>query len=208
MNNRHLTIIITLVSAFCFFSCKSIDPKDQKIMDAVNLHMSIYPETTLQDLYKSFFQAEFGAEHIVADTTGSGKYLSSELQTPDVKNDILYEPIGADSSFFRVHLKAVQKGYITRNMLFDAFLKGVYTVEIPQIESWAQTWPHICSVIESMNLGLENMDSDKENINNILQSGEYASHHSEKFSEEYDPHYRIIRKDVFYNELFPYLEDK
>jgi len=199
-------IAVIVLSAVCLFSCKQTDPH-QKIKDAVSLQLSLYPEATLQDLYKAFFQAEFGAEHIVADSTGAGRYLSSEIQTPDQKNDILFEPIGADSTFFRVHLKAVQKGYITRNMLFDAFLKGVYTVEIPQIESWAKTWPQILSVIESMKLNLPNFETDKENIDSILASGNYASHHSDVFSEAYDPHYRIIRKDIFYNELYPYLKD-
>jgi hypothetical protein len=49
-----------------------------KIKAAVNSQMSLYPEASLQDLYKAFFQAEFGPEHIIADTASAGRYLDSE----------------------------------------------------------------------------------------------------------------------------------
>lgn len=178
-----------------------------KVRAAVKLHQESYPKLQLNDLYKAFFQAEFGAEHIVADTTAAAKYLNRELTIPD-HGKMLYEPIGADSTFFRVHLNAVQKGFITRDQLFHAFLAGVHKVEIPQINKWVQTWQVIEQIILSMDLQLPNLEEDKKAIHALLESGEYASHHSPLFEETYEPHYRIIRKDAFYKELYPYLQLK
>lgn len=178
----------------------------QNVRSAIEQHIGTYPEAQLKDLYKAFFQAEFGAEHIVADTLASGKYLDSELTTPD-NGKVYYEPIGADSTFFRVHLKAVQQGLITRDQLFHAFLAGVHKVEIPQISRWKNMWRQIEKTITGMKLNLPEMEKQKREIQALLNSGEYASHHSDAFQKAYDPHYRIVRKDAFYKELFPFLKD-
>ncbi len=196
IGKRLLWIIIAVTM---MVSCA--EREQGKIERAVRAQLELYPEARLQDLYKAFFQAQFGAEHIVADTTSAGKYLDWELQTSD-QSDVLFEPIGADSSFFRVHLCAVQKGYITRQELFDAFVGGVWTVEIPEIGLWASRWEEILKVIDSMPIELDGFEEDKALIDEVLASGHYAVHHSETFSEKYDPHYRIVRKDLFYSQLY------
>jgi len=203
--------LIVIVAMAFVISCKDNRVSGNqdfrvKVENAVRRQLDLYPESTLQDLYKSFFQAEFGAEHIVADTTSAGKYLDRELGTPD-KSSIRYEPIGADSSFFRVHLNVVQAGLVSRQQLFDAFLQGVHAVSIPEIDTWVGKWADIQSIIDSMGLDFPNYDSDKESISSVLESGSYAMHHSEEFERLYDPHYRIIRKDLFYDQLYPYLSN-
>lgn len=176
-----------------------------KIKDAVNSQMSLYPEARLQDLYKAFFQAEFGPEHFISDTLSARRYLDSELMIPD-HSDVMYEPIGADSAFFRVHLCAVQAGKISRNELFDAFVSGARKVETDEIEKWAEKWHKIESVIVSMNLQLPDYETDSATIDSLLNAGHYALHHSQQFRDEYDPHYRIVRKDLFYDKLFEALK--
>ncbi len=206
-----LRIVLATAFSVCFallmaVSCSSESSRDDRIRAAVRQQLELYPLSTLQDLYKSFFQAEFGAEHIVADTASAGQYLDYELGIPD-PTSILFEPVGADSSFFRVHLRCVQDSLISREQLFDAFIDGVNKVEIPQIEKWNDTWRGILTVIEGMNLDLQNFDVDRSNIEELLKSGQYALHHSETFSDVYDPHYRIVRKDIFFDRLFPYLSE-
>lgn len=175
-----------------------------KIREAVSNHIALYPESTLQDLYKAFFQAEFGAEHIVADTASAGMYLNRELAITD-NAKVLYEPIGADSTFYRVHLRAVQEGYITRDQLFSAFVGGVHAVEISEIESWKGKWQQIAGVIDAMDLGLKDYVKESAAIDSVLASGSYVFHHSETYSKAYDPHYRIIRRDLFEKELLPFM---
>ncbi len=196
---KRFPAIILLILTFLLASCANNNIV--KIKNAVNAQMSLYPESRLQDLYKAFFQAEFGPEHIIADTLSAGRYLDSELLIPD-NSDIMYEPIGVDSAFFRVHLCAVQSGKITRNELFDAFISGARKVEADEISKWAEKWHKIESVIESMNLQLPGYEADRIAIDSLLNTGQYALHHSQQFRDKYDPHYRIVRKDLFYERLF------
>lgn len=192
---------LTVISILLLLTCLPQDlSEDRKTLEAVEHHLALYPEARLQDLYKAFFQAEFGAEHIVADTASAGRYLDYELTVPDTST-VFYEPIGADSSYFRVHLRCVQEGYITRDELFHAFLGGVSKVSVPHIEEWKDTWRHIESIIRSAHPDLPDYDSDRAAIEELLDSGHYALHHSKPFSDAYDPHYRIVRKDLFYKEL-------
>ncbi len=177
----------------CGGDCRNGD--DLRVACAVERQMALYPESSLQDIYKSFFQAEFGPEHMIADTASAGRYLDSELEEPD-STKILFEPIGVDSSYYRVHLRAVQDGFMSRNELFSAFVGSTRKVDGEEIEAWKQKWSHILDVIEDMNLGLGNFDIDRQRIDSILTIGQYAVHHSKYFGECYKPHYRIVRKDL------------
>lgn len=58
-----------------------------------------------------------------------------------------------------------------------------------------------------MHLGLPGYDTDKAAIDSLLSTGDYAFHHSDAFTNAYDPHYRIIRRDLFEAELLPYLKN-
>lgn len=200
---KRFPTIIFLILTILLVSCVNDDII--KIRDAVNNQMSLYPEARLQDLYKAFFQAEFGPEHIIADTLSAGRYLDSELQIPD-SSDIMYEPIGADSAFFRVHLCAVQSGRISRNELFNAFISGARKVEADEIAAWVEKWRKIESVIASMNMQLPDYESDRITIDSLLNTGQYALHHSQQFRDKYDPHYRIVRKDLFCERLYEALK--
>ena len=175
---------------------KMCEGPDAKIRSAVENHLAMYPKAHLQDLYKAFFQAEFGAEHIVADTASAGRYLDRELAIPD-HSQVLYEPVGADSTYYRVHLRAVQEGHITRRQLFDLFVNGVSATDSGQISLWKGKWARILHVIETMDLDLPDIEPEKAAIDSLLDKGEYAFHHSDAFREAYEPHYRIIRRDLF-----------
>lgn len=197
----NLLLSVSVIALTLATSCQT---EEGKIREAVLHQVGLYPELTLVDLYKAFFQAEFGAGHMVSDTAVAGRYLDYELAIPD-STEVLFEPIGSDASYFRVHLVCVQKGYLSRNQLFSAFLGGVSEVSDFQIREWELSWKKIESVIDGMNLDLENYSTDKEQISSLLAAGQYAVHHSRIFNEKYNPHYRIVRRDIFEKELLPFL---
>ena len=49
------------------------------IQTAIERQMATYPESTLQDIYKSFYQEHFGPGHIISDTASARRYLMREL---------------------------------------------------------------------------------------------------------------------------------
>ena len=178
-----------------------------KIKVAVERQLRDYPKSTLQDLYKSFFQDRFGPGHLVNDTASAGRYLRYELNNAESFHENYYEPIGCDTNYYRVNLSILKENKVTYHQFFDAFLKSVKNVNLHDISEWKDEWAFIESVIISMNLNLENFDDDLEMIHSILEQGEYAVHHSEIYNSEYHPHYRIIEKKIFEEEILPLIRN-
>ena len=195
-----LFLILTKTAGCC---PSSVD----KIKAAVERQLSDYPKSTLQDLYKSFFQDRFGPGHLVNDTSTAGNYLRYELNNSESFNERYYEPTGYENNYYRVNISVLKENKISYQKYFDAFLRSVEKIDLDAISEWKEEWSEIESVINSMNLNLENFEEDLEMIHSVLEQGKYAVHHSEIYNSEYQPHYRIIEKKIFEEEILPLIED-
>ncbi|MDR1222956.1 MAG: hypothetical protein LBL07_08795 [Tannerella sp.] len=190
--------------ALLLISCK--DEKSERIRLAVKNQLNSYPESTLQDLYKNFFQDYFGPGHIVSDTASAGAYLDRELASfEQAAGGVYYEPTGFNSNFYRVHLSVIKEGLIPRDVFFNAFIRSVSDMQTITPEEWKMEWNRIDSVIQTMNLSLAGYGQDREKLFSLLEQGKYVVHHSEPFSKAYDLHYRIIKREIFLNEILPEL---
>ena len=196
-------IITILVLSIFMFSCK--ETGGDRIRSAVENQLTEYPKSTLQDLYKNFFQDYFGPGHIVSDTTSAGAYLDSELASFEEAEGTYYEPTGYNGNFYRVNLSVVKEGIISRDVFFDAFVRSVSSIQLMPVEEWQKEWAMIDSVIYTMNLSLVDYAQEREKLFSLLKQGKFVMHHSEQFSKEYDPHYRIIGRDIFLKEILPLL---
>ncbi|MDR1624753.1 MAG: hypothetical protein LBS04_07255 [Tannerellaceae bacterium] len=192
-----------IVLALALTSCK--DTKSERIRTAVKSQLSLYPESTLQDIYKNFFQDYFGPGHMVSDTTSAGAYLDRELASFEHPDGAYYEPTGSNGNFFRVNLSVIKEGLISRDAFFDAFLRSVSNIQTITLEQWEGEWQEIDSVIHTMDLSLAGYEQERAKIFSLLEQGKYVMHHSEPFSKAYDPHYRIIGREIFQKEIRPLL---
>ena len=197
------SLITILVLSILMFSCK--ETESGQIRTAVENQLKAYPKSTLQDLYKNFFQDYFGPGHIVSDIASAGAYLDRELASLEQASGAYYEPTGYNGNFYRVNLSVVKEGIISRDVLFDAFIRSVINFQPITIEEWKKEWAIIDSVILRMNLSLINYTVEREKIFSLLDEGKFVMHHSELFSNEYDPHYRIVGRDIFLKEILPLL---
>jgi hypothetical protein len=195
-----IAIIVVIIS---LMSCK--ETKEERIRIAVKDQLNVYPKSTLQDLYKNFFQDYFGPGHIVSDTLSAGAYLNRELVSFEQASGAYYEPTGYNANFYRVNLSVIKEGIIARDTFFDAFVRSVGNIQTISLEEWKKEWKKIDSIIHTMDLSLANYEEEREKIFLLLKQGEYVLHHSELFSEAYDPHYRIIERKIFLKEIFPHL---
>ena len=84
-----------------------------------------------------------------------------------------------------------------------AFVRSVNGINPITIEEWKKEWSEIERVISSMRLDLPNYEIELKEIEERLERGEYVGHHSQIFEECYSPHYRIISRDIFEQELLP-----
>jgi glyoxylase-like metal-dependent hydrolase (beta-lactamase superfamily II) len=169
----------------------------EKVQQAVREQLKKYPESRLQDIYKSFFQDYFGPEHLIPDTAMAAAYLRQELAESDITPaDVFIEPVGWEGRFYRVNLSAVKENKISFSVLLDVFVRSAGHAAKPPLPVWQAQWDEIVSHIDALQLHLPDYEADKENLRQILQSGHYAVHHSEAFNKAYHPHYRIVSRDA------------
>ena len=202
---RLVNTLLLLIAFLCAHAqTKCIDAAN--VRSAVERMIADYPQSTLQDIYKSFFQDNFGPGHAVPDSAQAAEWLRRELAKVERLDVQLYEPTGYNGNYYRVSLAAVASGKVQQDALLSAFLRSVRAVQPSEVEAWGQEWAQIESVIAAMELQLPGYDADAKAIKEMLATGHYAVHHSRLYNEHYAPHYRIIAKDIFEKEILPLLE--
>ena len=198
-------ILLAVAAMVLLFSCNRANSTHAKIRQSVERQLELYPESTLRDLYKNFFQDRFGPGHIIADNTAADRYLRYELNAAEGFEGLDYEPTGYEGRFYRVNLGVIADGRVPYEKYFDAFVRSVNNIKPISIEQWRTEWHEIDSVIMSMGLQLENYSVDRAEIKALIDGGDYVMHHSQRFNDHYQPHYRIIERTIFENEIVPLL---
>lgn len=174
---------------------------------AIEKQLKTYPNAHWQDIYKNFFQDRFGPGHLISDTASAARYLRYELNAMNIEHNMLYESTGSEGRFVRVNLDVIARGYVSFDTFLDAFLRSANCFELPPIEEWKEEWTKIEKVAIKMGLNktLPRFDCDSKNINEMLKRGEYVIHHSKEYSKAYQPHYRLIERQIFETEILPKL---
>lgn len=186
----------------------STDDNTSGIETALREMMARYPQAQLKDIYKSFFQDCFGPGHILADETQARSYLDWELAQPAAyTSGPLYEPTGAEGNYYRVDLRAVSDGLVPYEVFFRAFADGARTEPEASVPDFAARWEQVVAAARRLGLdSLPNFEADARRIDEALAAGRYVGHHSDAFQQAYDPHYRIISREIFMERIMPYLK--
>ena len=181
----------------------------EEVKHFVSHLLKMYPEARLLDIYKSSFQDFMGAEHLVSDTASARAYLEHELAiiSPQELSTWYYEPCGTEGRYVRVNLLTVFQGFISADTLLDAFIRSANLSNRPTVEQWIEQWHLMLCEIDSMELQLPNYQEDKQFIEDVLNERRYAISHSPEYRNAYSPHYRIIRRDIFEQDIKPLLPD-
>ena len=164
-----------------------------------------YPDTSLQDVYKSCFQDYFGPAHAIASRDMARKYIEQELNSAVCDDTCYYEPCGWRGNYYRVGLSAVADSLLTLDELAD--------------ERWVNEWNRTLKIVRdvvkenasriSRNSPLmRDFTADSTAIADMLAQGKYVVHHSDRYNELYHPHYRIVSRDIFEREILPRLQGK
>ena len=199
-------VLLSLLLVALLLPATAQVPNEEAVRSAVERQLACFPRSTLQDIYKSFFQDRFGPGHAVPDSAQAAAWLGSELAKVERLDVPLYEPTGNEGNYYRVSLAAIASGKVPFNTFLSAFLRSVRPVQPCEVDAWALEWEQIESVIDAMELDLPNYDADATAIKEMLSTGHYAVHHSRLYNQHYAPHYRIIAKELFEKEILPLLE--
>ena len=198
---KKLLLLLALACSFSLFG-QSIDTIAMR--SAIEMQLATYPESTLQDLYKSFYQEHFGSGHSISDTASARRYLMRELSTMDETSSPYFEPTGSQSDYVRVYLSAVADSLITAEQLMDAFVRSANSWQEPTV-SWTEKWEAIVSIIQANKMEIEGFETDLPLLNEAAQNHQ-AVHHSRRYNEAYHPHYRIVERSIFEKELKPFIQ--
>ena len=194
-------VIISLLAAAILTACAS---KPEDVHEAIARQIAQFPRTMMQDVYKSFYQDRFGSEHMINDTAAVREYLSYELAvavTDSVPNPY-YETVGAQGRCVRVYLRCVNEELLTEGQLLDAFIRSAKSANLPEL-SWADEWAHIEQAAREA--GVPCTEEESQLLRQAAQ-GNHAVHHSDAYRNAYHPHYRIVERTIFDNELKPLID--
>ena len=199
---KQLVALLAFVSVF--FSCTN-NTQEQAREAFVRTYFQRYPQATLQDIYKGSFQDVFGPAHILTNRESVTKYIQYEMSQVESYENEDYVPCGWQGNFYQVNLKVIADGRVPMDTFVEAFMasaKGIDTTLTPKfIEDWQWMQQSIRKVVPD----LEGFEEDSTLLANLLKGGKYVVHHSQKFNDHYQPHYRIIRKDIFEEKILPSL---
>lgn len=197
------TLITLAITAMCLVGCAT-NTENKRIEEAVNTLIGKYPEATLQDIYKSFYQERFGPGHMIPNVENARNYLMSETEQATENTGTYYEPTGSEGKYVRIYLNAVSDGKISAEQLLDAFVESANHVE-PRNDKWADEWNEIVGVIEEKNIPVTMSEELKQLLKECSEKEE-AVHHSETYEKAYRPHYRIVEHNIFEKNLKAMLE--
>ena len=198
---RKLLLVLAIACSFSLFG-QSIDTA--AVRSAIERQLTSYPESTLQDVYKSFYQEHFGPGHIISDTASARRYLMRELSEMGKTASPYFEPTGCQGDYVRVYLSAVADSLITAEQLLDAFVRSANSRQEPTV-SWLEKWETIVSIIQANKIELEGFETDLPLLTEAARNDQ-AVHHSRRYNEAYHPHYRIVERSIFEQELKPTLQ--
>ena len=198
---RKLLLVLALVCSFSLFG-QSIDTVS--VRTAIERLLTTYPESTLQDIYKSFYQEHFGPGHIISDTASARRYLMRELSEMGKTQSPYFEPTGSQGDYVRVYLSAISDSLITAEQLLDAFVRSANSRQEPTV-SWMEKWETIVSIIQANKIELEGFETDLPLLTEAARNNQ-AVHHSRRYNVAYHPHYRIVERSIFEREFYPALK--
>ena len=207
---RLIYIILVLACAAC--GTKTESKSDRELIgEAIAIQMKDYPQSTLKDVYKNFFQDAFGPGHLMSDAVDAQErmtnYLRNECESAktDVDPSPYYVKSGWHGRFYRVNLSVINEGKVPFDVFLSAFMESARNFVLPEIEDWSKEWAVIEEVFKERGYEVPGFSEDSTAISNLLKSGEYASHHSEQYEKAYHPHYRLIEKSIFEDKILPLL---
>ena len=160
---------------------------------AVENQLVLYPASTLKDIYKSFFQDEFGPGHLLTNTVSARRYFDLELSKMKSKEYYEDEPCGIGKNFYRAGMDRVVDGLISPDEFFNAFIRSSSGFKLPDVQEWKTQWESVLKEILPLQDRIRDFDKDAAELAEMLKRGEYVAHHSDIYVREYDPHYRIMR---------------
>ena len=167
-----------------------------------------HPNQTLQDVYKSCYQDEYGPGHIITDEQSSLNYLVQEVNgmEKDYNPVTLFERTGLDGDYVRVDLSLIQNNTIPIFVLFKSLLLSAAIGGKKSDDGWPDLWDDVVEEIRNSEITFPNFEEDAKWLSEVSRSDDKTVHHSDIYDQTYHPHYRIIETNIFKEFIEPFIK--
>ncbi len=201
---------ILYIIALCLLAaCQS-----ESIKDSIERQLKEYPESRVTDIYKCFCQDNLGPGHLIPNIETARAYLTWELSAyrQDLdsarynKPELCYFKVGDEGNYVRVDLSIVLDSLMSEEDYLQAFVQSANNGVHRSSAEWKRKWAEIASCIRQEFPNIPDAAKDLAFIDSIMKGDDLIIHHSEAFSKAYNPHYRIISKDIFEKEIITLIE--
>ena len=206
-------ILLLTLATLMAGACSQGSQGSRSIREAIDGQMADYPESRVQDIYKSFCQDNLGPEHMIPNPDAARDYLLSELE--EYRSDLAdrkyikpakrYEPVGDEGNYIRVELSVVLDSLVTEDQLLDAFVSSANAGQNMTPDEWTGKWKEIAAVVSRHYSDIPEYEQDLRQIDSLMAEGHMILHHSPVYEATYHPHYRIIARDIFERDIKPLL---
>ena len=193
---------------FLFFFIKILSKSSNEIdLSILREQIENHPNQTLQDVYKSCYQDEYGPGHLISNESSAINSLFQEINSieKDYSPTTLIEKTGIYGNYLRVDLTLVRDGIVPFFVLFRALKISATIGGQKSDKNWDKIWNEIAQAIIDSDIRFENFEEDLDRLEKISKSDDKVVHHSEMYEDTYHPHYRIIEKNVYNDVIKPYI---
>jgi hypothetical protein len=167
----------------------------QDVKTLLEEEAALHPMILARDVYKMFYQAAFGVEHLLTDTAGTARYLERELASvvADSSAEPLLERISPDGRMVRVNLQPFKRLNLPPGMLVKAMFESAAETR-PDTGLFRTCWNAFVALVRDSTIAAP---PDMVEWEDRVQRGElHAVHHSPAYAGANSPAYRVVRRDV------------
>ena len=145
--------------------------------EALMQYAQRYPAAEAQDCYKLVFQDLYGPGHLLTDSAAAARYIGREVQEMDASAYPQYPRSIDDGPFPLYEYTLCDSNFVRVNLILVK--RGIISL------------PELVSAVLRSAKGM------------VTPDAKYVMSHSAAFKAAYDPHYRIVRRDIFEREFGP-----
>ncbi|MDP8207495.1 MAG: hypothetical protein P9L92_12580 [Candidatus Electryonea clarkiae] len=155
-------------------------------------NLSRYPDMEAEDVYKLLYQGCMGPGHLGMNKKKFFDYLEEEADSMDADwggDTVIVEDLAGE--YVRVHLRPFLKAGGTIKELAEAWSRSTLTPgNAGQFFTTLDAW----AIEDAGAYGLEKFKTEMDSLSRRAHKIGHppAIHHSEKYREKYNPHYRVI----------------
>jgi hypothetical protein len=191
-----LSFLILFPSAVCAQESDTSEHNPWSVKQLVEFHLSIKENLGVQDIYKMLYQANFGVEHLLDDSTEVRSYLLRELASMEsTTTDQLIERISVHDDVVRINLRPFKKQNLDPDMLVRAMYVSAAGTQVDTFQ-FVRQWNIFTDLVR---YGLLFFPMDEvQKLSSKIEGGEITPlHHSNEYAKANRPAYRVVKRSVF-----------